>query len=32
MVYLDNAMEEHVVTYRKAVKAARDFLDGTDTR
>ena len=28
MMYLDNAREEHVVTYREAVKAARDFLDG----
>ena len=28
MIYLDNAREEHVVTYREAVKAARDFLDG----
>ena len=27
-MYLDNAREEHVVTNRKAVKAARDFLDG----
>ena len=27
MIYLDNAREEHVVTYREAVKAARDFLD-----
>ena len=27
-MYLSNAREEHVVTYRKAVKAARDFLDG----
>ena len=28
LIYLDNAREEHVVTYREAVKAARDFLDG----
>ena len=28
MMYLDNAREEHVVTCREAVKAARDFLDG----
>ena len=28
MMYLENAREEHVVTYRKAVKAARDFLNG----
>ena len=28
LMYLDNAREEHVVTYREAVKAARDFLDG----
>ena len=28
MMYLDNAREEHVVTYREAVRAARDFLDG----
>ena len=28
MMYLDNAREEYVVTYREAVKAARDFLDG----
>ena len=28
MMYLDNAREEHVVTYREAVKAVRDFLDG----
>ena len=28
MMYLENAREEHVVTYREAVKAARDFLDG----
>ena len=27
MMYLNNAREEHVVTYREAVKAARDFLD-----
>ena len=27
MMYLDNAREEHVVTYKEAVKAARDFLD-----
>ena len=25
LMYLDNAREEHVVTYREAVKAARDF-------
>ena len=28
MMYLDNAREEHVLTYREAVKTARDFLDG----
>ena len=28
MVFLENAREEHVVTYREAVKAARDFLEG----
>ena len=28
LMYLDNAREEHVVTYREAVKAVRDFLDG----
>ena len=28
MMFSDNAREEHVVTYREAVKAARDFLDG----
>ena len=28
MIYLDNAKEEHVVTSREAVRAARDFLDG----
>ena len=28
LMYLDNAREEHVVTYREAEKAARDFLDG----
>ena len=28
MMYLENVREEHVVTYREAVKAARDFLDG----
>ena len=28
MMYLENAREEHVVTYREAVKAASDFLDG----
>ena len=28
-MYLSNVREEHVVTYREAVKAARDFLDGT---
>ena len=27
MMYMKNAREEHVVTYREAVKAARDFLD-----
>ena len=27
MMYMKNAGEEHVVTYREAVKAARDFLD-----
>ena len=27
-MYMKNAREEHVVTYREAVKAARDFLDG----
>ena len=27
-MYLSNVREEHVVTYREAVKAARDFLDG----
>ena len=27
LMYLSNAREEHVVTYREAVKAARDFLD-----
>ena len=27
MMYLDNAREEHVVTFREAVRAARDFLD-----
>ena len=27
LMYLDNARKEHVVTYREAVKAARDFLD-----
>ena len=26
-MYMENAREEHVVTYREAVKAARDFLD-----
>ena len=26
MMYFDNAREEHVVTYREAVKAARDFF------
>ena len=29
MMYMENAREEHVVTYREAVKAARNFLDGT---
>ena len=28
MMYVENVREEHVVTYREAVKAARDFLDG----
>ena len=28
MTYMKNVREEHVVTYREAVKAARDFLDG----
>ena len=28
MMYLSNVREEHVVTYREAVKAARDFLEG----
>ena len=28
LMYLDNAREEHVVIYREAVKAARDYLDG----
>ena len=28
MMNIKNAREEHVVTYREAVKAARDFLDG----
>ena len=28
LMYLDNAREEHVVTYRETVKVARDFLDG----
>ena len=28
MMYFSNVREEHVVTYREAVKAARDFLDG----
>ena len=28
MMYLSNVREEHVVTNREAVKAARDFLDG----
>ena len=28
MMYLKNVREEHVVSYREAVKAARDFLDG----
>ena len=28
MMYLDNAREEHIVTYREAVRAARDFPDG----
>ena len=28
MMYLGNAREEHVVTYREAVKAARDFFNG----
>ena len=29
MMHLDNAREEHVVTYGEALKAARNFLDGT---
>ena len=28
MMYLSNVREEHVVTYREAVQAARDFLGG----
>ena len=28
MMYMKNAREEHVVTYRETVKAARDFLGG----
>ena len=28
MMYLKNVKEEHVVTYREAVKATRDLLDG----
>ena len=28
MMYLKNVREEHVVSYREAVKAARDLLDG----
>ena len=28
MMYLSNVKKEHVVTYREAVQAARDFLDG----
>ena len=28
LMYLSNAREEHVVTYRESIKAARDFLDG----
>ena len=28
IMYMKNAREEHVVTYREAVKAARVFLDG----
>ena len=28
MMYMKNVRQEHVVTYREAVKAARDFLDG----
>ena len=28
MMYLSNVRKEHVVTYREAVKSARDFLDG----
>ena len=28
LMFLENTREEHVVTYRKTVKAARDFLDG----
>ena len=30
-MYMKNVREEHVVTYREAVKAARDFLDGIAT-
>ena len=28
MMNMTNVREKHVVTYREAVKAARDFLDG----
>ena len=28
MMYLSNVREEHVVTYRETLKAARNFLDG----
>ena len=28
MMYMKNIREEHVVTYREAVKSAKDFLDG----
>ena len=28
IMYLSNVRKEHVVTYKKAVQAARDFLDG----
>ena len=28
LMYLSNVREEHVVSYREAVKAARDLLDG----
>ena len=32
MMYLSNVREEHVVNYREAVQAARDFLDGIATQ